>query len=184
MKKVVFSPLPEVSGINDESLAKLFDWCLEHGEEQVFWYRRRSRSFKNWSKSLRLVTLMLVGAGVLAPLLNGAWPDSGISWLPLGYLAIGLSGMIYLFDKIFGLSKGWIRFMTTYLKIVHDTHEFRLAWLQMLESESAPKTKFSFLTGYLEALHKTVENETRIWASEFESSLRQLETLTRNSTKK
>jgi len=125
-----------------------------------------------------------VGAGLLAPLANGVWTDLEFPFLELGYLAIGFSGAIFLFDKIFGLSKGWIRFMTARQKIAHQAEVFQLGWIQMKQSESKPKTKFAFLLDYVKNLQKVVESETRQWATDFESSVRQLESLTRTPSKK
>jgi hypothetical protein len=73
------------------------------------------------------------GLGLLCPLLDAAGKDCALSlfnfttsFLHLGHLLIGLAGVIMLYDRTFGLSTGWMRFIETQMKLEKALIEFRL----------------------------------------------------------
>jgi hypothetical protein len=194
MKKQVPIEAPDIRDLNPETIVEAYQWCLETAGERADWYRRRSRNFKCWSKYLRILTLILVALGILAPLYESilatsshpvlAFLPEGFNYIELGYLAVAVGGVIYLFDKVFGLSKGWIRFMTTLIRIQNRIRSFQMGWIEGMATETGSAARVTLMHEFITDINKITESETIQWASEFENSLALIESLSKPPVRK
>jgi len=194
MKKQGPIEAPDIRDLNPETIVEAYQWCLETAGERADWYRRRSRNFKCWSKYLRILTLILVALGILAPLYESilatssnpvlAFLPEGLNYIELGYLAVAVGGVIYLFDKVFGLSKGWIRFMTTLIRIQNRIRSFQMAWIEGMATETGSAARVTLMHEFIADINKITESETIQWAAEFENSLALIESLSKPPARK
>jgi len=194
MKKQVPIAAPDIRDLNPETIVEAYRWCLATAGERADWYRRRSQNFKCWSKYLRILTLILVALGILAPLYESilatsnhpllAFLPKGINYIELGYLAVAVGGVIYLFDKVFGLSKGWIRFMTTLIRIQNRIRSFQMAWIEGMAAEPGSTARVAMMHEFIADINKITESETIQWAAEFENSLALIESLSKAPARK
>ncbi len=194
MKKQNLIAAPEIPDLTEGSLSEAYNWCLSTAEERTEWYRKRSRNFRGWSKYLRIFTLILAALGILAPLyesiLNAggrempAFLPPGINLVELGYLSLAFGGVLYLFDKAFGLSRGWIRFMTTLIRLQNRIRIFQMEWIGVLAEKPEGPARVSLMHGFISDINKITETETIQWAAEFENSLALLESLAKIPARK
>jgi len=126
----------------------------------------------------------------LIPLIKAAFPPASIAALvpagfdfgQLGYLLIALGAACIALDRFFGYSSGWIRYITTALVIERSVDEFRLDWTRSMAAlqGSQPTAEqldklFHLCRQFAVGVRAQVEQETRAWVLEFQSSLSELE---------
>lgn len=194
MKNQIPIAAPEIRELNSQTIVEAYQWCLATAGERAEWYRRRSRNFKVWSKYLRIFTLILMAMGILAPLYESilattnhsllAFLPHNLNYIELGYLAVAVGGVIYLFDKVFGLSKGWIRFMTTLIRIQNRIRSFQMAWIEGMATEPGDAARVAMMHEFIADINRLTESETIQWAAEFENSLALIESLSKTASRK
>jgi len=159
---------------------------------EIGWYRARIKSVRSWSRGLRVVAILLTSLGGLVPLLEAAGvfssfavpnaePASGIRPGQIGYILLGVAGSVALFDRFFGYSTAWMRYIATMLALERLRESFRLEWAlasRRLVSGGANEAANKLL----QLASRTVlsakehsEKETEAWIAEFEANLSRLE---------
>lgn len=146
--------------------------------KMIGWYINKKRSPARWSRWLRFLAIMFAGIGGLCPLLQNL---GGYNFNQLGYVALGLMAAILGFDKFFGFSSAWMRYMLTQIRLQKMFAEFQLEWLKRrsfvdkdLSKEKAEEL-FGFLQAFQVSLLAEVEQEIQSWVAEFQSNLLQLD---------
>lgn len=170
------------------SLARLYQWSIDHALEQIDWYKRKSRPKRRFSQVLLVLAVLIGGLGALCPLIDSACKDCAIqvfdcsvTFLELGYILIAVAGLVVLFDKCFGFSSGWMRFMETQMRIEQLLDEFRFKWARTMAEEVADDKKgehqerlLCALCDFTGAIHETVIKETAAWSQEFSKYLSEI----------
>jgi hypothetical protein len=184
-KRVLQSILPLddltvlVNGKEDalEKLDVLYLHIEGKAREMIGWYLAHKRAPARWSRVLRFLAILFAGLGGLCPLLQSFSPHFN----QLGYVALGLAAAILGFDKFFGFSSAWMRYMLTQIRLQKKFAEFQLEWLKRrsfvgkdLSKEQAQEL-FSFLQAFQVDLLAEVEQEIQSWVAEFQSNLLQLD---------
>lgn len=157
---------------------------MEEAKSASKWYNVNKNVKKRWSKRIRFFSIALFGIGGLFPLINALiseW-EGKFSVLNLGYISIALAGTLLLFDRFFGLSSGWIRYITTEMEINRRIKEFELKWaietyekdLDGLDPEEA-KVFLRLLQDFIGLINELVKTETNAWAAEFQSNMAELQ---------
>ncbi|MEJ2200268.1 MAG: SLATT domain-containing protein [Desulfuromonadaceae bacterium] len=172
----------------------IYDWVVDNAKDQISWYAKKRPHKRIWSQGTRIFTLLLFGAGILCPLIapglftGDVSPGAGrIDFLRMGYVLIAAAGGIVLFDKYFGLSTGWMRFMETQLKLELSLKEFYHDWilLELQDDPSKNLKKLEAMKRFTLEVEQLVQRETRSWASEFTANLSNIdEMINKNSPKK
>jgi hypothetical protein len=171
-----------------ESLRALRAYAESQAQGAAEWYYRGKKRKRRLSVTGRFLTIVLTALGGLIPVAAAIFFGSAAQELERlrfnqwGYLAIGLAGLALGFDRFYGGSSGWMRYITTALAIESLLEEFRLDWAK-LESELAAQPNDPGLVGsaidrikaFVLAVRARVENETQAWVSEFRSTMTQLE---------
>ena len=160
---------------------------LKANEERA-WYLSNSRKKRNASKTLRVLTIVIIGIGTLCPLLDstGVFGEVGLSkW---GYIAFAIAGIFIGFDRFFGISSGWIRYTLAIIEINKLEADFEYTWNQKEldakgDSLSNEQTNdlLAFIKKFSDNISGVVQQETQLWANEFESSLLELRKSTKGS---
>lgn len=162
------------------SIGAIYDWVVDNAKDQIRWYDRKRPHKRLWSQGTRIITLLLFGLGIVCPLVATGQEGGGINYLKMGYVMMASAGAIVLFDKFFGLSTGWMRFMETQLKLEESLKEFYHDWaLLELQDNPADKhlNKLEALKRFTMDVEKLVQRETRSWANEFTANITNIDEL-------
>jgi hypothetical protein len=180
-----------------ENVQKSLDSMRQYAEEDVeaaiHWYYAK-KPWKAWaSQLLKLLTLVAMGLGGLLPIISATGVFS--SGLPeaqrqvrnlqvnqIGYLCFGLAAAFLAFDKYFGYSTGWMRYITTAMSLETALRNFRLDWARSTSGLAGAMPTGAVLEGLLQKIQDfcvmartLVEKETQAWVMEFQTNLSQLE---------
>lgn len=121
-------------------------------------------------------------AALACRMLNQALPQD-FAFAQWGYVFFGIAAAIYGFDKFFGLSTGWMRYIVTQMALEKALKEFQYDWLILRAQPNDPAgaqnantqallQKMRDFTSQVETL---VKQETDAWVLEFQNNLSQLE---------
>jgi hypothetical protein len=160
-------------------LVQLHAYVESLAAEQSAWYMRNRVVRQVASLWIRFFSLLFLFLGGLCPLLPKDTLIAGSPVLPWGYVLIGIGGGLLLFDRLFGISSSWMRFIWTAFEIEALLDEFRILWMKsQLEAEDAKSSEtFQALVAAAEdtikRIHMIVLLETSAWRAEFQSNIAQ-----------
>ena len=171
-----------------KSIVKLYQYAEATADDSIEWYRRKKRPKALMSRLLRSLAIILTTLGGLTPIISAlGWattptPQATLNFGQLGYLFLGLAAASIGFDKFFGFSSGWMRYITTKLTLEKMLSEFRMDWAMMVAKlgEKSPTTDqvqlmIQRIKEFLVAINTHVEQETLTWVSEFKTNLSEIE---------
>lgn len=176
----------------ENSLKKIYDWAVERAENEAQWYFDHRKIRNLFSQLLRTLTIFFAVLGGLCPLVDAArlniLKDTSVGqW---GYIFFAIAAAMVLFDRFFGLSTGWMRYISTYFSLNKIIDEFRYEWLitinQSQDSDS-PQKKTELLLEKLKNFSIKVDEqvimETDAWITEFKSNLAELRKYVKSQAK-
>jgi hypothetical protein len=163
-----------------EAIHTLFEHTNAGAQSAAAWYEARKRRKAAGSSALRWLAIVFFVLGGLAPIIAGLLPDGWkLMTTQAGYLVLGLAAGFLAFDRFFGLSSGWIRYMTTLAAIERLRADFAFDWTARLQGTAIDEAaKLSFLERaqtFRRAVLDLVDKETAAWVAEFQTSLADLE---------
>lgn len=167
-------------------MEQLCSWAERQASGAVAWYYKRKEPKRRGSRGLRLGAILFLSVGALIPLLVAAGlldrvpgPSSVGS---VGYVAFGLGAACIAIDKLFGLSSGWMRFVSAAMAIEKEIVSFRfdrIAFLATNRQLPLNEARFLEMLGLVKrfrhAVLDVVANETDEWILEFKSNFARLE---------
>ncbi len=179
----------------EASLQAVQQWAIQNAKSQIDWYSKNKFSKRLGSQIIRACTIGFAALGALCPLLDAAEllpliaamlkqaPPLDFAFAQWGYVFFGVAAAIYGFDKFFGLSTGWMRYIVTQMALEKALKEFQYDWLILraqphgqAETQTvntqALLQKMRDFTSQVETL---VKQETDAWVLEFQNNLSQLE---------
>ena len=174
----------------DEAIHALFAYVDNEAGKAIAWYVHAKGRKATLSRVFRGVSIVLfvfggltpIAAGIAAGIMgNGAVDTKMIIITQSGYLMLGLAAGLLAFDRYFGTSSGWIRYMTSLAAIERLRAEFLFDWTGLLQKAPAAidsEAKLVFLTRaqvFQKGVSEIVEKETAAWVAEFQSSIADLE---------
>jgi hypothetical protein len=165
----------------EAALALLYRHAEARAIDAVDWYLEDKRGKRAWSRGLRVVTILLVIAGGLQPVLDAAGPGRGEpAW---GYVLLALAAACIGFDRFFGLSSGWMRTMTTAQALRRRLELLQYDWAVECAKAATRTvdgkqvlTRVGLLRAFADDAAVLMQQETSEWVTEFQSNLGQLET--------
>jgi hypothetical protein len=183
--------------IDHDTLQSLYSDVVKKAESTVRWYqisRRRKKLPANFIRILSFVSFGL--AGLLAaiqtmgqPQISAAFVFQGLNAGQIGFLTAGFGAGTLTFDKFFGLSSGWVRYMMTELGTQQIIDDFKLDWASAYCA--APKdangklvdgsSLFQSLKVFSAKIDSQIQEETRQWAAEFQQSMAFLQGLAKTT---
>jgi hypothetical protein len=167
-----------------ERLEELYRWSEERAVEAVEWYQRDRRWKARGARALRLLAALLGVGGAVLPLvdLTGAWHGAA-RW---GYVLLLLAGACLAADRIFGLTSGWMRDISTAQALQRRLENFQFDWASECVREVLGPTEgtageaaercLGVLRRFCEDVSEIVRSETSEWMLEFRASMTQLPT--------
>jgi len=163
---------------------------------QIHWYYERRKWKSRFSRGLRLLSLILFAVGGAVPVVQAALPSlskqaalGAVEFSQLGYLFLGAAAACLAFDRFFGFSSGWMRYMTTASALEALLEQFRMDWAERTArlrgrppSPAQMEELIQICRSTAASVHSAVEHETLAWVAEFQSGLARMEqSLRRNS---
>ncbi len=170
-----------------ESLMQVHQWAIKNAQKHIEWYRNRSKIRKTLSQLLRITVILNITAGALCPLIDATGvfinEQPGADSIILGkwgYVFMALAAAIAGFDKYFGLSTGWMRFIVTQLSLERVLAEFHYDWAVLLDKQQEGQSKSNTILlqrvkDFSLKVDELVKQETDSWVLEFQSNLAELE---------
>jgi hypothetical protein len=160
-----------------EALPAIYSHAVTFSHECRGWYWKSIRNKRLISLIARLVTFLLAGFGVAAPLIAAVWPKDAdrLLWSQLAVVALAVAGVMQLADRVFGWSSGWLRYIATVTAMENLTRGFQMEWSiyfvnldrPVVSSDIRPlfevAQRFQIQLGELQA------SETDGWIAEFNS---------------
>jgi hypothetical protein len=178
------------------SLRTLRDYAERQAGSAIGWYFHGKKSKQKLSRYCRFFAIILTALGGLIPILAAILYSEGtetarslerLQFQQWGYLSIGLAGLFMGYDRFFGGSSGWMRYIITAMALETLIEEFRVDWLKLEADLGDPPDTVKTLAAldrvktFLLAIRGQVERETKAWVDEFRSSLTQLEKQTQDA---
>jgi hypothetical protein len=164
----------------DESLEAAYGWAVENARAQIAWYAQQRRPKRKGSQRIRALAIAFGAIGGLFPLVDAALQDSLMlgQW---GYVVIASAAALVLYDKFFGLSSGWMRYMVTELSLQRALREFQYDWNILIAQQQPSKDNAVALLQRLKdfslQIETLVKQETDAWVAEFQTNLSELDTM-------
>jgi SMODS and SLOG-associating 2TM effector domain 2 len=163
-----------------ETRSEVFTYVEMLGNEASSWYRTKKRPKQKWSISLRFLSLLFMLAGGLCPVVPPTSPLAGLH--PYGYLLLAAGGGLHLFDRLFGISSAWMRYMVAAQEIDACLARFRIDWLRLsgtgvmpsgdkLDDRSLSEAMILEAAKVISQINEIVRRETDEWRTEFRTNL-------------
>jgi len=184
----------------DVCISQMYKWTVFHAEDQITYYADKAKNNKNLSIVIRGVSVVLAGIGALFPLIDAAMAVNGekaFIWGQWGYVILAVGAGLYGFERTYGFSSGWIRFMQANLKLTRMLNNFRYEFSLLMNTpagkpetgENQPNVKererlIQALNKFCDKVDAVVMEETEAWVQEFQSRIAELEKRLKIETKK
>jgi len=158
-----------------DTLKSIYQASVDIVNNDVLWYQARQRRWRFATRLVKVLTYIGLAVGVIIPLLPG-----GNAWLPFGYVALVIAGLIFSLDQIFLFSKTWIRYIKAEMDIRKLLLAFQYQWYQdritfgesiSVQQGKAELEKFKV---FMDKVHQIIQQEATTWAVELESSIAEL----------
>lgn len=167
-----------------ERLEELYRWSEERAVEAIEWYRQDRLWQRRWARVLRFGTSVFLLAGLTAPLLTlTGLTARATDW---GYVALLLAAACTGADRMFGLTAGWMRDVSTSQALQRRLEAFQFDWASECVREVLGPTEgtageaaercLGVLRRFCEDVSDLVRGETSEWMLEFRARMTQLPT--------
>lgn len=172
------------------SIIELYQYAESSANASIDWYGRNKNGLARWSQFLRAATIILTSAGGLMPIVSGLglskitlpFVNASVDVGQLGYFFLGLAAACVGYDRFFGFSSGWMRYITTKMILEKTLAEFRMDWAMMVAKlgDQTPTPEqvqlmIQRLKEFLITINNHVEKETQAWISEFKTNIADIE---------
>jgi hypothetical protein len=155
------------------------------------WYYAKKRSKNILSRWLRFWAIFFTILGGLIPILAATGLGAYIPALlqvdelqfnQFGYVFIGFAAGCVAFDRFFGFSTNWMRYIGAAMRIETARVRFLFEWEQLVAPLKGEDPSDDKVRDILEAIQKfsltireAIEQETGAWITEFQTNLSQLD---------
>jgi hypothetical protein len=172
------------------SIVEIYQYAEATAHASIAWYGKKKRAKASMSQLLRGLAIIFTAVGGLMPIIRALRPYTAespptlgtLDFGQLGYLFLGFAAACVAFDRFFGFSSGWMRYITSKMTLERMLSEFRMDWAMMVAKlgNNAPTTDqvqlmIQRLKEFLVAINTHVEQETQTWVSEFKTNLAEIE---------
>ncbi len=169
----------------EASLAAVYGHVQSDALEAIRWYRRARVPKRRLAVATRFLAVFLLGAAGILPLvevvvaqMGGGAPHVPAIWVSI-LVAVGAGALG--FDRFYGASSGWIRYIQSEHRIRTTLENFELEWEgeRALRGGRAPtpdevQAMLARARAFATAVNAIVEDETSAWVEEFRRSITQI----------
>lgn len=166
-----------------ESVEKLYQLTIHRANGAAGWYRRNIPRVKRGARWTRIFAIFFAALGGIIPTISQLIVIDGNSLNPLwSTVAIAAAGGALAFDRFFGNSSAWIRYITAEMRLSEMLQNFqfqweaeRVAWQGKAPTFEQAQSLVSQSSTFLKEVAKVVQDETQMWVLEFQSTLKALD---------
>ncbi|WBS05139.1 SLATT domain-containing protein [Pseudoduganella sp. SL102] len=169
-------------------LQEIYEALERKATEAMAWYASRQRAKKRGARYIRTAAILLGALTAIIPSVIAMMPErifimgaemAVVRFNPVATITGVAAATAVLFDRFYGFSASWGRYIVTYQRIQQDLDDFRIGWRkQMLKLNSnMPPTDeqilavYDFLAAFLRSVNDAVRAETEAWLTDFKSSV-------------
>jgi hypothetical protein len=175
-----FPPLTWSRNEIRRSLDELYAWSERLATDAINWYLTEKKRKARWSRGLRALALLLATAGGAVPIVAlAAGHATAGNW---GFLLLALAAGCWAFDRFFGYSSSWLRYMATATSLRTQLVEYQTAWAKEMVAMAAREPDrtdavrlIDFVRTFAWNVNDTIRVETEAWLVEFHTRLTELE---------
>lgn len=153
-------------------VAELYGWAEGAAYEAIEWYLLKKKRKARWSRCLRAMFAMLAALGGTVPVaaLASGNPVLG-NW---GFVLLALAAGCLAYDRFFGYSTAWMRYVSTAITLRALLGDFQVSWLKLDENASR-EHRIDHIHQFVIAVNDIICRETESWSNEFTSQFTELE---------
>jgi SMODS and SLOG-associating 2TM effector domain 2 len=175
-----FPPLTWSRSEIRHSLDEMYAWGERLARDAIGWYMTEKRRKARRSRGLRAAALILATVGGAVPVvaLAADRPAAG-NW---GFLLLALAAGCWAFDRFFGYSSSWLRYMATATSLRTQLVEYQTAWAKEMVAMAAREPDrtdavrlIDLVRTFAWNVNDTIRAETEAWLVEFHTRLTELE---------
>lgn len=169
----------------DPELQQLYTAVVTKAEEVIRWYDQHKSRNKRRAVMLRGMAVVLAGLASIVPIAVSMFPTSWEPqrWVPVASILAALSAGCIGFDRLFGYSASWMRYVTALLDLESQLELLQFSWARRaLESRLTGTTRSDNLSASLNLLQATLvsvnqglKTETLEWITNFSGALQEFE---------
>jgi hypothetical protein len=175
--------LPEVdwSAADHRSAAAiLYRWTEAAAISTLNWYLLEKKSKARWSRSLRILSVLFIAAGGIAPLISVATDNTAYAFWR--YPILGLGAACIGLDRAFGFSSSWMRYLGASAMIEKILIEYQLKWASLTVTWKSnaididqTHQAIAEIRSFAGQLSEVVSEETETWIADFRGHVSRLE---------
>lgn len=172
-----------------ESLRALVEHVVARADEATEWYLNAKWSKRAGAWTFRAGAIILTAAAGILPIVQQIYtgPDGRPFIAPAwASVLVAIAVLLIAFDRFFGFSNGWMRYITAELAIKKAREAFELDWQAALASNGGqPPTDeqvraiIAMIRAFADQINTVVTSETAKWIGEFQEALRQIDETTK-----
>lgn len=172
------------NGKAEESLAIIYIKAIVLATDAIQWYSKSKLSKKKWARTIRVTTIMLGSLAALLPTIGDMVQKNGVSQIPSGWttICLGVAGALLLFDRFFGFSSAWMRYINAEMQLQQVKQEFEMDWENQRASwQGTQPTKdqvnqmLARCKAFISQVNTIVREETNVWVQEFQNTIKYLD---------
>ncbi len=166
------------------SLEKVFKYVSSEAQQAINWYLSKKNSKRIWARILRFAAILATTVAGLIPLLSQISISHQKMSVSPAWASVALVVAVALvgFDKFFGFSSAWIRFLTTEVQIRKTLQAFQIDWeIQKAALKGADPSDDQVqdmliqCKTFLAQINVILENEMTSWKQEYQAALKQID---------
>ena len=167
----------------EESLQTVFEKATTIGQGAIKWYSNSKKSKKWWAQAIRISSIVLGAIAALLPTIGDMLSKDGMPGIPGGWttICLGAAGALLLFDKYFGFSSAWMRYIIAEMQLQQVEQEFEMDWENERASwQGSPPTMdqvkqmLARCKAFTSQISTIVREETNVWVQEFQTTINTL----------
>ena len=175
-----------------KGLQEIYDALVQKAETAMAWYESRQRSKKRGARYTRSAAIVLGASTAIIPSVIALLPErvslfgsdlAVVRLNPIATIFGVVAATLILFDRFYGFSSSWIRFIATYQEIQANLEDFRIGWRKQilkLNSNQPPTDEqilavYDFLAAFLKSINDSIRAETQGWVTEFKGALAEID---------
>lgn len=164
-----------------KSLDKLYDYAVGEVERYIQWYYEKRKVKRRLGLWLRVFAIVITAIAGIIPIVNGIAENPLFIPPSLATLALAIAALLVLIDKFGGGTSGWVRYITTAQELSQLLEGFRFEWENIrITLNGSPTTEqvtaaVSQCKDFIIKSHEVIRQETRLWVTEFQNVLKDLE---------
>ncbi len=169
----------------DQELQQLYAALVAKTEEAIRWYDRHKSTHKRRAVLFRGSAVVLAGLASILPIAVSMFPPEWEPqrWVPVASILAALSAGCIAFDRLYGFSSNWMRYLTALLDLQTQLESLQFGWARRaLESRLAGGARGDNLTASLNLLqtalasvNQALKTETLEWITHFAGALQDFE---------